>query len=102
MKTLNTEEALKKSDEYHAVEINKLREVIDTLNSKVESLEDELDATLMSLHDLRLECFQYESTLKLIACPPRSDGTYNRDRKACEMLAKDVLSKYNTIEELEL
>ena len=67
---------------------------IQILNSKVESLEDELDATLMSLHDLRLECFQYESTLRIIACPPRSDGTYNRDRKACEMLAKDVLSKY--------
>ena len=34
MKTLNTEEALKKSDEYHAVEINKLREVIKTLRAE--------------------------------------------------------------------
>lgn len=88
---MKLEEALKKSDEYHAVEINKLREVIDVLNSKVESLEEELDATLMALHDVRQECIQYSLVLDLIACPPRSDGTYNRDRKACEQLAKEVL-----------
>lgn len=34
MKMLNTEEALKKSDEYHAVEINKLREVIKNLQAE--------------------------------------------------------------------
>lgn len=64
---------------------------IQILRSKVESLKDELDATLMALHDVRQECIQYSLVLDLIACPPRSDGTYNRDRKACEQLAKEVL-----------
>lgn len=41
MKMLNIEEALKKSDEYHAVEINKLREVIDALMEKIKKLEAE-------------------------------------------------------------
>jgi len=29
--------------------------------------------------------------LELIACPERPDGTYNRDRRACELLAKEAL-----------
>lgn len=34
-----------------------------------------------------------ESALQLIATPKRPDGTYNRDRKACELLAKEALEK---------
>jgi hypothetical protein len=34
-----------------------------------------------------------EEALTLIAAPKRPDGTYNRDREACEQLAKDALLK---------
>lgn len=34
-----------------------------------------------------------EDALTLIATPMRADGTYNRDRKACEQLARDALNK---------
>lgn len=32
--------------------------------------------------------------LELIAAAPRPDGTYNRDRKACEILAKDAIKDF--------
>lgn len=31
--------------------------------------------------------------LELIAVPKRADGTYNRGREACEILAKEALKK---------
>lgn len=34
-----------------------------------------------------------ESALELIAAPQRADGTYNRDRRACEELARETLAK---------
>lgn len=34
-----------------------------------------------------------EDILTLIAAPMRADGTYNRDRPACEVLARDALAK---------
>ncbi len=34
-----------------------------------------------------------QSALELIACPVRPDGTYNRDRRACEQLARDALTR---------
>lgn len=43
--------------------------------------------------------------LELIAAPKRKDGTYNRDRKACEALAKAVLNRQDdcpTREEIDL
>ncbi len=36
-------------------------------------------------------------TLGLIASPMRPDGTYNRDRRACEQLARDALDKMEGI-----
>ena len=37
------------------------------------------------------EVARIRSTLELIAAPIRPDGTYNRDRRACELLAKEAL-----------
>lgn len=37
------------------------------------------------------------SALNLISMPVRPDGTYNRSREACELLAKDTLEKIGTI-----
>lgn len=38
-----------------------------------------------------------QSALDLIAAPARADGTYNRDRRACELLAREALGKVSTL-----
>lgn len=38
---------------------------------------------------------ELKSVLILIAAKPRSDGTYNRDRKACQILAQKTLDNLN-------
>jgi len=38
-----------------------------------------------------------QDALELIASPMRADGTYNRDRRACELLAKAALEKVNAL-----
>jgi hypothetical protein len=38
---------------------------------------------------------ELKSVLTLIAQPPRSDGSYNRDRKACQILAQKALDELN-------
>jgi hypothetical protein len=43
------------------------------------------------LLDLQARTAEYDSALRLIACPRRPDGTYNRDRMACEELARKAL-----------
>lgn len=44
-------------------------------------------------HNLELALEEALSALELIATPPRPDGTYNRSRQACELLAKQTLDK---------
>jgi hypothetical protein len=46
------------------------------------------------IKDLMKQIADYESTLSLIAAPVRPDGTYNRDRNACGILAASVLKSY--------
>jgi hypothetical protein len=38
---------------------------------------------------------EYETTLRLIAAPKRPDGTFNRDRDSCRVLAENILKAYN-------
>jgi ribonuclease HI len=38
-----------------------------------------------------------QDALELIAAPQRADGTYNRDRKACETLAREALAKVQAL-----
>ena len=38
-----------------------------------------------------------QSALDLIAAPARPDGTYNRDRRACELLAREALGKVSAL-----
>jgi len=40
---------------------------------------------------LNNEVARLRQALEFIACTERPDGTYNRDRRACELLAKDAL-----------
>lgn len=42
--------------------------------------------------EARAEAAKYRAALELIAAPKRPDGTYNRDREACEQLARDALN----------
>lgn len=48
------------------------------------------DALISALHEA-------ETALELIASPQRPDGTYNRDRRACEQLARDALAKVHAL-----
>jgi hypothetical protein len=45
------------------------------------------------INKMKLEISILRGTLDLIAMPKRSDGTYNRSREACEILAREVLDK---------
>ena len=36
---------------------------------------------------------EYESVLRMVAAPKRPDGTFNRDREACQKLAADALAE---------
>lgn len=38
-----------------------------------------------------------QSSLELVAAPARPDGTYNRDRRACEQLAREALAKVGAL-----
>jgi ribonuclease HI len=38
-----------------------------------------------------------QAALELIASPQRPDGTYNRDRRACEQLARETIDKVNAL-----
>ncbi len=39
--------------------------------------------------------WDFVDILSLIAAPARPDGTFNRDREACQKLAADILKKHN-------
>lgn len=45
------------------------------------------------MHNLNILLEEALSALRLIAVPARPDGTYNRDRRACEQLASATLAK---------
>ena len=55
--------------------------------------EGNTDAKFKQLHEVASikEAAKLRETLELIASPMRPDGTYNRDRRACELLAKEAL-----------
>lgn len=48
---------------------------------------------MTKLESLEIDLATAVSALQLIAQSIRPDGTYNRDRKACELLAKETLTK---------
>jgi len=51
----------------------------------------ELAERYRRVSELQTEAARLRQALELIACPERPDGTYNRDRRACELLAKEEL-----------
>lgn len=55
---MKLEEALKKSDEYHAVEINKLREVIEILRAENARYREALFKIMVTINDPKSILYQ--------------------------------------------
>jgi hypothetical protein len=67
--------------------------IVDKGNSKkVKKIT--LEALENKVKDLMCQISEYETVLSLIATPVRPDGTDNRDRNACRILADNVLRSY--------
>lgn len=56
-------------------------------------VEAERDENARDVMRLQGELAEARGALELIAAPKRPDGTYNRDREACEELARAALRK---------
>ena len=50
----------------------------------------------LAAHKLRAHMEGMRRALELIAAPMRPDGTWNRDRLACQQLAEEALAKMNS------
>ncbi len=81
-------------------ELRKLSDRSKLTNDQVLSLLDQLDAAKdkltknLSTLQAHEECFRIAvESLELVAAPKRSDGTYNRCRESCEVLATEALTK---------
>jgi hypothetical protein len=73
---------------------------IEFLERKNRELEDVIEEALPLIQKLERKNEKIEEalthafvTLNLIAVPKRNDGTYNRCREACEVLARETLDK---------
>lgn len=71
-----------------------LRETVANLKKDEKMFLNEHDENVR-LHfenvDLKEQNIRMREALELIATPVRPDGTYNRDRQACEELAREAL-----------
>jgi hypothetical protein len=72
-------------------EVARLRKENNEFLLSEAALAEELKISDDWLRHTRNEVARLRQALELIACPERPDGTYNRDRRACELLAKDAL-----------
>ena len=50
-------------------------------------------AAAKEIEALRAQVEQYRAALELIASPIRPDGTWNRDRAACQQIAQEAIDK---------
>jgi hypothetical protein len=57
-----------------------------------EALELENEKLKSDLLGATMQYAEYEPVLRLVACGPRPDGTYNYCREACQQLAQKALS----------
>lgn len=57
----------------------------------IEMMSDEINRLQQEVFFLQRKLNAANTALELIAAPKRSDGTYNRCREACEILAKETL-----------
>jgi len=54
-------------------------------------MNEQLDIYAKAIMERDAEIERLRSELRLIATPIRPDGTWNRDRKACQQLAEKAL-----------
>lgn len=57
-----------------------------------EAMELENEKLKTELLHATMQYAEYEPVLRLVACGPREDGTYNYCREACQQLAQKALS----------
>jgi hypothetical protein len=73
-------------------EVARLRDKVESQAGRIRYLEGATNhACGTPLSKANQEVARLREALELIACPERPDGTYNRDRRACELLAKEAL-----------
>jgi hypothetical protein len=65
---------------------------LERLRAEIKSTGEQLEHWRKIAHDAAEMLHRYGSALRIVAVPKRPDGTYNRSREACELLAKDALS----------
>lgn len=70
------------------------RKIMAQIISKGQS-KNTVPALENKIKSLMIQLAEYESTLRLIAAPKRPDGTYNRNRDACRLIAENILKAYN-------
>jgi hypothetical protein len=68
--------------------------IIDAGNKKLKK--NTVPMLEKKIKSLMAQLSEYESTLQLIAAPKRPDGTFNRDREACRILADNILKVYSS------
>jgi hypothetical protein len=68
-----------------------MTESFEELQRINKSLRAQLAYARKELDYYRGQVGRMEHTLEAIAMPKRADGTYNRCREACELLAKETL-----------
>jgi hypothetical protein len=68
-----------------------MTESVEDLQRSNKSLRAQLAYAQKERDYYRGQVSRMEHTLEAIATPKRADGTYNRCREACELLAKETL-----------
>jgi hypothetical protein len=61
--------------------------------ARTDEVVKERDAALARAERAEGRVFELEDALRLIAAPMRSDGTYNRCREACGIVARAALGE---------
>lgn len=69
----------------------------DKLREQVLDYQARCEGALQEVKMLESMLSQAIYALSLVANPKRNDGTYNRCREACEVLANETLTRLNTM-----
>lgn len=74
-------------------EINSFEDIFNEAEKSVGYWKELHSLTEDRLRRLQLDNGKMDNALRLIAAPIRPDGTWNRDRSACQKLAEETLKK---------
>lgn len=76
---------------YYQPVLDHLRGENEQFSKQLALLSEQYNNSCKENNDLIKLVSKYESALQQVAVPKRADGTYNRDREACEQLAREAL-----------